>query len=149
MEKELAVLKCLFNKYDTLLKGYLTIKEFDTLLTVLSDEITALKNRGSEATEALYRFLAKDSDVLYFEEFSEWWVEYDFMLFTKNKDLFLRAFRLFVVYAESSNNMKKSGFRKLVSDVDTLSTQNDFFALDTNEDSKITFNEFCSWLKWW
>lgn len=146
-----AVLRAVFNKYDTKGVGYLTLQQFILLITRLGKHVSQL--RGTEFAEAQSAFALfdKDSDKkLSFSEFSDWWTSEDrYSFFSGEKaELLRKAYVLYSKYTQGEAAMTISKFSEMMEALEISYSETDFDALDKNEDGLISFDEFCQWLDW-
>ena len=150
---ETTILQAVFNKYDKDKSGYLTIDEFSRLLLRLSKHIRELKGIEERKTSAVFSLLDKDVDgKLSFEEFRVWWEKQNkYEVFCGEKARLIRkAYQLFSNYTKDSQvSLSHSDFSKLIVELGIPDCDELYFDdLDLDNDGKLSFEEFCNWLKW-
>jgi len=156
---DLAVLESVFKKYDFRGSGYLDIEQFTLFLVRLGKHVKELKKVSSETTIAVFALIDRNTDgKINFNEFCEWWSTDEsrrYGYFTGEKKRLLRkSYDLYRKYSSNDTSItRKSGmtlaqFGKMMNTLKIEYTEEDFDALDEDDNGTLSFEEFCRWLNW-
>ena len=151
-ENDVIILRSVFDKYDLDKCGSLDCHQFALLLARLGKHVKELKNIDDDTSLALCAFLDDNSHgKLSFNEFCTWWSKnapQRYSYFTEETSKLLR--KAYGLYQKYTNNggMNYLQFEKMMGELQISYTDDDFDALDQNEDGTLSFSEFCSWLNW-
>ncbi len=154
-DKDLAILRSVFDKFDINKSNSLSLTQFINILVKLQKVIPGMDKDEFKIATAVFTLYDKDNTgSLSFEEFCGWWKS-EYLVYNKGKslshflgkkkELLLKAYDLYKKYSEK-DGLTYNGFFEMLDNLNIVYDEDDFDRLDKDFDGILSFNEFCFWL---
>ena len=151
-EPDDAMVRSVFTKYARVTPTKMVYWEFYRLMKQLSIHVKDIASDPSDNYMAQFCFIDSDGDgKIGYPEFKAWWSSNECLeLFRGEKKTHLEnAYSLYTRHARAdAKGLTIHSYGRLMNELMIEANDDDFDALDKNEDGVVSFAEFCAWLKW-